>query len=82
MNLIKNIPGLKDVIIKIHDYHLQKVNQLKWFELLNVLFYKRCRYVCRCGNRFSEEFSFVDRYQLYSKEWNQVARIRSANLNL
>ncbi|VDG98119.1 Transposase and inactivated derivatives [Lysinibacillus sphaericus] len=62
---------------KIHDYRIQKIKHLKWFERLSVLFYKRRRYVCPCGKRFSEKSPFVDKYQRYSKEWNRVVRIRS-----
>ena len=62
---------------KVHDYRIQKVRHLKWFERLTVLFYKRRRYACSCGKRFSEPSPFVDRYQRFSKEWNQVVRIRS-----
>ena len=31
----------------------------------------------QCGKRFSEKSPFVDKYQRFSKEWNQVVRIRS-----
>ena len=46
---------------KVHDYRVQKVNHLKWFERLTVLFYKLRRYVCSCGKRFSEPSPFVCR---------------------
>ncbi|WP_301107703.1 ISL3 family transposase [Sporosarcina sp.] len=62
---------------KVHDYRLQKIKHLKWFERLTCLFYKRRRYACACGKRFSEKASFIEKYQRYSKEWNQVAQIRS-----
>ena len=62
---------------KVHDYRMQKIKHLKWFERLTVLFYKRRRYACSCGKRFAEKSPFVDRYQRYSKEWNQAACIRS-----
>ena len=29
------------------------------------------RYACACGKRFSEKSPFVDKYQRYTKEWNQ-----------
>ncbi len=61
---------------KIHDYRMQKVKHLKWFERLTVLFCKRRRYACDYGKRFSESTPFVDRYQRFTKEWNQVVRIR------
>ncbi|WP_369922536.1 MULTISPECIES: ISL3 family transposase [unclassified Sporosarcina] len=62
---------------KVHDYRMQKIKHLKWFERLTCLFYKRRRYVCACGKRFSEHAPFVDKYQRYTKEWNQVAQVRS-----
>lgn len=62
---------------KVHDYRIQKVKHLKWFERLTTLFYKRRRYACACGKRFSENNPFVERYQRFSKEANQVMRIRS-----
>ncbi len=34
---------------KIHDYRMQKVKQLKWFERLTVVCYKRRRYACEYG---------------------------------
>ena len=40
---------------KVHDYRIQKIKYLKWFERMTVLFYKRRRYVCHCGKRFSEK---------------------------
>ena len=61
----------------VHDYRLQKVKHLKLFERLTVIYYKRRRYRCICGKRFSEACSFVESYQGYTKEWNQVARIRA-----
>ena len=67
--------GLKTM--KVHDDRIQKVKHLKWFERLTTLFYKRRRYVCSCGKRFSEKNSFVERYQRFSQEANQVMRIRS-----
>ncbi|MER2191524.1 MAG: ISL3 family transposase [Solibacillus sp.] len=62
---------------KVHDYRMQKVKHLKWFERLTILFYKRRRYQCACGKRFNENAPFVTRYQRFSKEWNQVAQIRA-----
>ncbi|TQR39600.1 transposase [Lysinibacillus sphaericus] len=64
-------PVCKKETSKVHDYRIQKINHLKWFERLTILFYKRRRYVCKCGKRFSEKSLFVDKYQRYSKEWNQ-----------
>ena len=62
---------------KVNDYRIQKIKHLKWFERLTVLFYKRRRYACVCGKRFSEISPFVERYQRFSKECNQVMRIRA-----
>jgi len=70
-------PVCKKETSKVHDYRIQKINHLKWFERLTILFYKRRRYVCDCGKRFSEKSPFVDKYQRYSKEWNQVVSIRA-----
>ena len=63
---------------KIHDYRIQKIKHLKWFERLTYIFYKRRRYKCdKCGKEFAEENSFVDRYQRFSREWNQAVNVRS-----
>ena len=70
-------PACGTMTKKIHDYRIQKIKHLKWFERLSVLFYKRRRYACPCGKRFAEKSPFVDKYQRYSKEWNRVIRIRS-----
>jgi len=70
-------PACGTLTKKIHDYRIQKIKHLKWFERLSVLFYNRRRYACPCGKRFSEKSPFVDKYQRYSKEWNRVVRIRS-----
>lgn len=70
-------PQCHQETIKVHDYRMQKIKHLKWFERLTILFYKRRRYACACGKRFSEECPFVARYQRYSIEWNKVARVRS-----
>jgi len=60
---------------KVHDYRIQKIKHLKWFERLTVLLYKCRRYACVCRKRFSEVSPFVDRYQRFLKECNQVMRI-------
>lgn len=72
-----NCPNCHQVTSKVHDYRIQKNKHLKWFEPLTILFYKRRRYSCPCGKRFSEKPPFVDRYQRFSREWNQVVCIRS-----
>ncbi|MFB9219337.1 helix-turn-helix domain-containing protein [Kurthia sibirica] len=40
-----------------------------------VLYYKRRRYVCSCGKRFSEKTSFIERDQRFSKEWHQAIQM-------
>lgn len=62
---------------RIHDYRIQKIKHLKWFERKTELFYKRRRYACACGKRFSEKNSFVERYQRSSIEWNQAIAIKA-----
>ncbi|MFS0688208.1 ISL3 family transposase [Sporosarcina sp. 179-K 8C2 HS] len=69
-------PACRAMTTRIHDYRIQKIKHLKWFERLTVLFYKRRRYACSCGKRFSETSPFVDKYQRYTKEW-KVVRVRS-----
>lgn len=70
-------PTCHQLTPKVHDYRIQKIKHLKWFVRLTILFYKYHRYSCPCGKRFSEKSPFVDRYQRFSREWNQVALIRS-----
>ncbi|WP_246946200.1 ISL3 family transposase [Bacillus pinisoli] len=108
MNLIMNLPGMKDVLVKkvveagefiqihlelerrihrcptcdqrtkrVHDYRIQKIEHLKWFERKTQLFYRRRRYACTCGKRFSEKTEIVERYQRTSVEWNQAVSIRA-----
>ena len=67
--------GLKTSMI--HDYRIQKIKHLKWFERVTYLFYKKRRYRCSCGKRFAETAPFVERYQRFSKEGNQAINIRS-----
>lgn len=62
---------------RIHDYRIQKIKHLKWFERKTLLFYKRRRYVCACGKRFSEMNTFVEYYQRSTIEWNQAIAIRA-----
>ncbi|MFE8704244.1 ISL3 family transposase [Cytobacillus sp. FJAT-54145] len=65
------------VTTKIHDYRIQKIKHLKLFERHTLIFYKRRRYACECGKRFSEENPFIERYQRLSIEFNQAIKIRS-----
>lgn len=62
---------------RVHDYRMQRIIHLKWFERTTHIYYKRRRYVCSCGKRFSEQNGFVERYQRTSIEWNQAVRIRA-----
>lgn len=63
---------------RIHDYRIQKIKHLKWFERLTFLFYKKRRYACgACGKKFAERNFFIDRYQRFSKEWDQAVHMRS-----
>ena len=65
-------PSCAEMTSKIHDYRMQKIKHLKWFERLTIIFYKRA-----CGKRFSEGAPFVRKYQSYTKEWNQVVRVHA-----
>ena len=60
----------------IHDYYTQKVKHLKMFERTSYLFYRKRRYKCTCGKRFSESNKIVERYQRHTKEWNQALGLR------
>ena len=62
---------------RIHDYRMQRIHHLKWFERFTDLIYKKRRYVCPCGKRFYEDNTLIQRYQRFSLEWNQAVKIRS-----
>lgn len=62
---------------KIHDYRIQKIKHLKWFERLTYLFYNKRRYACSCGKRFAENNPIVQRFKRLSIEWNQAVSIRT-----
>ena len=62
---------------KVHDYRIQSVRHLKMAERPTILQYRKRRYACQCGKRFAEQNPFVDRYQRFSKEWNQQVQIRA-----
>lgn len=71
-------PRCQEKTRRVHDYRFQKIKHLKWFERLTYLFYKKRRYVCgACGKKFAERNSFIERYQRFSKEWNQAVQVRS-----
>ncbi|RPJ97166.1 ISL3 family transposase [Rummeliibacillus sp. TYF005] len=61
----------------IHDYRLTKIKHLKFSERKTILFYRKRRYRCTCGKRFAEQNPIVERYQRFSKEWNQMAQVRA-----
>ena len=48
-------PDCGQLTNKVHDYRWQKVQHLKWFERMTYIWYKRRRYACACGKRFSEK---------------------------
>src|SRR5699024_10819611 len=70
-------PACNQYTTKVHGYRIRKIKHLKFFERLSILFYRHRRYKCECGKRFSEEATFVKKYQRFTKEWNQTGRIRS-----
>jgi transposase len=74
---VHRCPKCNKKTMRVHDYRIQKISHLKWFERKTQLFYKRRRYVCDCGKRFSEETSFIQRYQRSSIEWNQAISVKS-----
>ena len=48
---------------RIHDYRMQKIKDLP-FQLKNCyLVLRKRRYICSCGKRFFESYSFLSRYQ-------------------
>ena len=63
---------------KIHDYRIQKIKHLKWFERFTHIFYRKRRYRYEgCGKRFYEDNIIVERYKRTSKEWDSAVRLRS-----
>jgi transposase len=56
-------PACGEKTMKVHDYRLQKIKHLKLFERMTQIWYKRRRYACTCGKRFSEKNHFVQSYQ-------------------
>lgn len=70
-------PSCSKETTRIHDYRMQRIKHLKMAERPTVLLYRKRRYVCSCGKRFSEDNPFVERYQHHSKEWNQQVQIRT-----
>jgi transposase len=74
---IQRCPCCQSRTSRVHDYRVQKIHHLKMFERKTQIFYRRRRYVCECGKRFSERNNFVKRYQRTSIEWNQAVGIRA-----
>lgn len=70
-------PNCGELTDKVHDYRIQKVKHLKLFERFTFLFYRRRRYACSCGKKFSENNPFVAKYQRHTIEWNQAIGIRA-----
>ncbi len=62
---------------RTHDYRAQPVRHLKIAERPTILRYRKRRYHCPCGKNFAEENPFVNKFQRFSKEWNQQVQIRS-----
>jgi len=56
---------------------MTKIKHLKFSERKTILFYRKRRYRCTCGKRFAEQNPIVERYQRFSKEWNQMAQVRA-----
>ncbi|MBQ6794186.1 MAG: ISL3 family transposase [Butyricimonas sp.] len=78
MPLVPHIcPRCGEETRKVHDYRIQFVRHLKMAERPTILQYRKRRYACPCGKRFAEQNPFVDRYQRFSKEWNQQVQIRA-----
>jgi transposase len=57
---VHRCPGCGQRTSKIHDYCIQKLQHLKWFERKTQFYYIRRRYSCRCGKRFSERITLVN----------------------
>ncbi|MBM7692098.1 transposase [Peribacillus deserti] len=74
---VQRCPVCQNRTSSVHDYRIQKIHHLKWFERQTQIFYKRRRYACSCGKRFSEKNPIVQRYQRTSIEWNQAILIRA-----
>lgn len=70
-------PSCGKETLRVHDYRLTKLKHTKFGERMTVLFYRKRRYACACGKRFAENNPIMERFQRYSKEWNQVAQVRA-----
>lgn len=66
-------PHCSSITNKVHDYRKQKIKDLSNFALPTELFLKRRRYTCTtCGKHFSEENSFVGKYQRTTSRMNRA----------
>ncbi len=46
-------PRCQEKTQRVHDYRIQKIKHLKWFERLTSIFYNKRRYACgACGKNF------------------------------
>ena len=60
---LHNCPACGNETKRIHDYRMQKIKDLP-FQLKNCyLVLRKRRYICSCGKRFFESYSFLSRYQ-------------------
>ena len=74
---IQTCPVCEEPTSRVHDYRTQKVQHLKLFERTTYLYYRKRRYICSCGKRFSEMNPIVERYKRHTKEWNQALGLRA-----
>lgn len=65
-------PACHQLTDKVHDYRTQKIQHTKMFSRETIIFYRKRRYVCLCGQRFYEENGLVERYQRQSIELKQT----------
>lgn len=70
-------PQCKKKTDKVHDYRLQRIKHLGWFQRKTEIWYKKRRYSCECGKRFLERNSFVSRYKRGSIEWISALSIHA-----
>ncbi len=76
--VIHSCPYCGEKTKKVHNDRIQKIKYLKWFERITILMYRKCRYECvHCHKRFDEKYSFANRYQRFSRKWNQMVSVRS-----
>lgn len=60
----QNCPYCKSNKSNVHDYRIQKINDMPIYKKKTVLILKKRRYTCsNCGKRFFEKYNFVSRYK-------------------